>query len=124
LYALAANHCRSGLRRIRRIGFFESRSLDEPRDEDDARPRMDPPSPEDPPSKHLERQEMKARIGAVVAALPEELKTVLILRDIQGLSYEEVAETLHCSMGTVKSRLWRARFRVKDALGGKDSHAL
>lgn len=124
LYSLAANHCRSGMRKIRRIGFFESRSLDETRDTDDARPRLDPPSPEDPPSRHLERRELEGRIGAAVASLPDDLKATLILRDIEGLSYEEIAAALACSVGTVKSRLWRARFRVKDALGGEISHAL
>jgi RNA polymerase sigma-70 factor (ECF subfamily) len=124
LYALAANHCRSGLRRLRRIGFFEARSLDAGFGTADAPAPVEPADPGDAPSRMLERREMEERIGAVVAQLPGELKAALILRDMQGLSYEDVAAALGCSIGTVKSRLWRARFRVKEALGGKGTHAV
>ncbi len=51
-----------------------------------------------------------------IAELPEEFRTVMILRDLQDLAYEEIAETLECSIGTVKSRLASARTKVKDAL--------
>ena len=122
LYAVAANHCRSGLRKLRRIDFFESRSLDEPRDETnggDARHAIEPADPGVSPATALEHRELGERIGAVVAGLPEKLRTVLVLRDMQGLEYEEIACVLDCSLGTVKTRLWRARFRVKDKLERK-----
>jgi RNA polymerase sigma-70 factor (ECF subfamily) len=48
--------------------------------------------------------------------LPEELKTILILRDMQGLAYEEIAAALGCNLGTVKSRLFRARLAAKEKL--------
>ncbi|MEI6211485.1 MAG: sigma-70 family RNA polymerase sigma factor [bacterium] len=126
LYAVAANHCRSGLRKSRRIGFFESRSLDEPLDaaEGDARHAVEPVDPGASPATSLEHRELGARIGAVVAGLPEDLRSVLVLRDMQGLEYEELARVLNCSLGTVKSRLWRARFRVKEALERKQADAL
>jgi len=126
LYAVAANHCRSGLRKSRRIGFFESRSLDEPLDaaEGDARHAVEPVDPGASPALSLEHRELGERIGAVVAGLPEELRSVLVLRDMQGLEYEELARVLNCSLGTVKSRLWRARFRVKDELERKQADAL
>jgi RNA polymerase sigma-70 factor (ECF subfamily) len=126
LYAVAANHCRSGLRKSRRIGFFESRSLDEPLDaaENDARHALEPVDPGASPATSLEHRELGERIGAVVAGLPEELRAVLVLRDMQGLEYEELARVLDCSLGTVKSRLWRARFRVKNELERKQADAL
>ncbi len=126
LYAVAANHCRTGLRKSRRIGFFESRSLDEPLDaaEGDARHAIDPVDPGASPATALEHRELGDRIGAVVAGLPEDLRTVLVLRDMQGLDYEEIARVLDCELGTVKSRLWRARFRVKDGLEQKKSDAM
>jgi RNA polymerase sigma-70 factor (ECF subfamily) len=118
LHAVAANHCRTGLRKSRRIGFHESRSLDEPLDpgEGDARRAIEPQDPGATPATALEHRELGERIGAVVAALPEDLRAVLVLRDVQGLEYEEIARALGCELGTVKSRLWRARFRVKDEL--------
>ena len=127
LYAVAANHCRTGLRKSRRIGFFEGRSLDEPRDESnegDARHAIEPVDPGATPATMLEHRELGERISAVVAGLPEDLRAVLILRDVQGLEYEEIARALACELGTVKSRLWRARFRVKDELLRKNTDAL
>ena len=126
LYAVAANHCRTGLRKLRRIGFFESRSLDAPLDAaaGDARHALEPVDPGASPATALERRELGERIGAVVAGLPEELRTVLVLRDMQGLEYAEIARVLDCSLGTVKSRLWRARFRVKEGLEQTRSDAL
>ena len=126
LYAVAANHCRSGLRKSRRTAFFEGRSLDEPLDtsEPDARRLVEPVASGASPALAMEHQELGARIGAVVAGLPEDLRSVLVLRDMQGMEYEEIARVLDCELGTVKSRLWRARFRVKEALKSKNTHAL
>ena len=126
LYAVAANHCRSGLRKSRRIGFFEGRSLDEPLDasEPDARRLLEPVASGASPALAMEHRELGDRIAAVVAGLPEDLRSVLVLRDMQGLEYEEIARVLDCELGTVKSRLWRARFRVKDELEPKNTHAL
>ena len=126
LYAVAANHCRTGLRKSRRIGFFESRSLDEPLDatEGDARRAIEPADGGASPATALEHQELGNRIMAVVARLPEDLRTVLVLRDMQGLEYEEIARVLDCELGTVKSRLWRARFRVKQELEQTNTHVL
>jgi len=56
----------------------------------------------------LLRQELSDRVGSVVAQLPPEQKIVIVLRYMQGLSYEEIAEALGCSLGTVASRLNRA----------------
>lgn len=127
LYAVAANHCRSGLRKSRRIGFFESRSLDEPHggpNDGGAGRVLDLADPGASPAAALEHRELGERIQAVVAGLPKDLRTVLVLRDVQGLEYEEIARVLGCSLGTVKSRLWRARFRAKDELEQKDSDAV
>lgn len=51
-------------------------------------------------------------------ALPAEYRAVVVLRDIEGLAYDEIAETLAISMGTVKSRLWRARSQLRQRLRG------
>ena len=48
-------------------------------------------------------------VNAAMAVLPEELRTAITLREIEGLSYEEIAEVMNCPIGTVRSRIFRAR---------------
>lgn len=66
------------------------------------------------------RAEQSARaqaLGTAVAALPEDMRVALVLRDMQGLSYEEVSGILDVPLGTVKSRINRARAKVRENLG-------
>ena len=51
-----------------------------------------------------------------VEELPEELKTAITLREVDGLSYEEIAETMNCPIGTVRSRIFRARDAIDQKL--------
>jgi RNA polymerase sigma-70 factor (ECF subfamily) len=62
--------------------------------------------------------ELQKKIECSLAALPKRLRIAIILRDIEGLSYEEISEALGINQGTVKSRIARARSAVKDALSG------
>ena len=62
--------------------------------------------------------EMVRKAAWALAAIPEKFREILVLREVQGLSYEEIAETLHCSKGTVESRLFRARARLREKLKG------
>ncbi len=66
--------------------------------------------------RQIESQEMVARMQAEVAQLPEEQRLVFILRTQQEMSYEEIAETLQISVGTVMSRLHRSRLHLKERL--------
>lgn len=116
LYTLAVNTCRSGLRRLRRVWRAEVVRLDAGYDADDNRERRDPPDTGPGPSENAERAEIMRSIEASIAQLDEEFRMVIVLRDLQNLSYEDIAEATGCTMGTVKSRLARARTRVKDAL--------
>jgi RNA polymerase sigma-70 factor (ECF subfamily) len=68
------------------------------------------------PAAHAERGELQAALGAAIAALPEERRIVMILRDVEGLSYEEIAAALELEPGTVRSRLHRARMEIKERL--------
>ena len=52
----------------------------------------------------------------IVASLPEKFRTILVLREFEGLSYTDIAAVLYIQLGTVESRLFRARQRFKDAL--------
>jgi RNA polymerase sigma-70 factor (ECF subfamily) len=58
-------------------------------------------------------------IQAAINSLPEEQNRVVVLRDIQGLSYEEIAEITNQKLGTVKSRLARARLELRNKLMGR-----
>jgi len=59
--------------------------------------------------------ELKETVERAIAALPEDLRTAIILRELEGMSYEEIAQTMDCPVGTVRSRIFRAR----DAIGNK-----
>jgi len=61
------------------------------------------------PENELLRQEIERNVTAAVDELPEELRTAITLREVDGLSYEEIAEVMSCPIGTVRSRIFRAR---------------
>jgi RNA polymerase sigma factor (sigma-70 family) len=71
------------------------------------------------PDEYVERQELNRVIQAGIAQLPIEQRAVLVLSDVQGLSYQEIADVLQISLGTVKSRLSRGRAKVRDFLQAK-----
>lgn len=68
------------------------------------------------PDQFVERQELNGLIEAAIQSLPEEQRTVMVLCDIHGYAYEEIAEMTGVAMGTVKSRISRARGRVRGYL--------
>ena len=68
------------------------------------------------PDEFVERQELNRFIENGIATLPADQRMVLVLSDIQGMSYQEVAEVLNISLGTVKSRLSRGRAKLRDFL--------
>ncbi len=68
------------------------------------------------PESRLEREEIAEVTHKVLAELPEIFRTVLVLREFEDMAYQEMADLLGISIGTVESRLFRARARVKDAL--------
>lgn len=68
------------------------------------------------PDAALEWSELEAALGRAIAELPEDRRIVVVLRDLEGLSYEEIADVLDLELGTVRSRLHRARTDLKDKL--------
>jgi RNA polymerase sigma-70 factor (ECF subfamily) len=54
-------------------------------------------------------EEIRLTVNAAIEALPEDLRTAIVLREIEGLSYEEIAAAMECPVGTVRSRIFRAR---------------
>ncbi len=68
------------------------------------------------PENELATKQLAETVNAAVAALPEELRTAITLREIEGLSYEEIAEIMNCPIGTVRSRIFRAREAIAEKL--------
>jgi RNA polymerase sigma-70 factor (ECF subfamily) len=68
------------------------------------------------PETATSRRELKARIDAAIEALPDKYHEILVLREIEGLSYEDISARLGMSKGTVESRLFRARERLRERL--------
>jgi RNA polymerase sigma-70 factor (ECF subfamily) len=105
LYAISSRLClnrlASGERRLTRQG-------------EDALLRLSDAGPR--PDAALERRELESALGRAIAELPEDRRIVVVLRDIEGLSYEEIAQVLELELGTVRSRLHRARADLKEKL--------
>jgi len=68
------------------------------------------------PVEVLEIQELQERVQKALLSLPEEFRTVLVLREMEDYSYDDIAEAMQCSLGTVKSRLNRARQALKEKI--------
>jgi RNA polymerase sigma-70 factor, ECF subfamily len=108
IYRVALNHCRSRLGRRRP----PARSLDDP-DDPAARELADPGrGPEGEALAH----DTARRVEAALAALPFAFREAVVLRDLEGLSYEEIAGVLGTRIGTVRSRIARGRERLRQAL--------
>jgi RNA polymerase sigma-70 factor (ECF subfamily) len=77
------------------------------------------------PEHELMRQEVERAVTGAVAALPEELRMAITLREVDGLSYEEIAQTMNCPIGTVRSRIFRAReaidVRLRPLMGNQSA---
>lgn len=105
LYAIASRLClnrlTSGERRIARHGDEELARL---------------ASAAGSPVEEAERSELEAALHRAIGELGEERRIVVVLRDLEGLSYEEIAEALELELGTVRSRLHRARMDLREKL--------
>ncbi len=68
------------------------------------------------PEHELLRQEIEQTIERAIESLPEDLRTAITLREVEGMSYEEIARTMECPIGTVRSRIFRAREAIDHKL--------
>ncbi len=68
------------------------------------------------PESLLASKQIAATVNAAMSALPEELRNAITLREIEGLSYDEIAEVMLCPIGTVRSRIFRAREAIAERL--------
>ena len=116
LYRIAVNAASDRIRRNRHMREGEKFSLDAPVSDGGADAKSFVRSREAAPDEEVAARETHARVEAAVAALDEEFRTVVVLKDVDGMNYEEIASVLGVSLGTVKSRLFRARERLRDEL--------
>ena len=107
LYRIVTNLCIDRARTKKRRPQ-QAYSLDEPFDADDKGGRELPDATYEP-SKSVEREELRRVVRTTVAEMPEKMRQVLIMCDMQGMAYENIAQILGCPIGTVKSRLFHAR---------------
>jgi len=68
------------------------------------------------PEHELMRDEIKRTVYDTIAQLPEDLRTAIMLREMEGMSYEDIAVTMDCPIGTVRSRIFRAREAIDEKL--------
>ena len=116
LTTITLNQARNALTRIAARRRHEAYSLDSKSGPGEDAPRHDPPSPSPSALELMEEQAVRQRIEKCLSELPVDFREVLVLRDLQDHSYEEIGVMLKMREGTVKSRLFRAREGIKDCL--------
>ncbi len=117
IYTIASNLAKNELRNRGRsplVAFEQVRS----RDEDDDRP-IEFEDFANRPDDLYEQRQLKSLVDQTVARLSSHHREVFVLRELEGKSYEEIAEIMHCNLGTVKSRLNRARQSFAELIGPK-----
>ena len=116
LYRITVNCCIDYLRKKRRHIQEVSLSSSPGDDQGEVCKDQDIPDLTFVPETALVNQELGDTLNAAIAQLSEKLRVIIILKEVEGFTYEEIAEVLACSRGTVKSRLFRARERLKELL--------
>jgi RNA polymerase sigma-70 factor (ECF subfamily) len=116
IYRITTNVC---LDEIRKKKNRKVLSLDEEIHADDGDMQRQIMSDDPLPDELMEKKELQQIIISAIESLPEDQRLVIMLRDIQELSYDEIARVLDCPAGTVKSRINRARFALKNVLISK-----
>ncbi|HUJ74442.1 MAG TPA: sigma-70 family RNA polymerase sigma factor [bacterium] len=116
LYRITVNCCIDYLRKKRR--HAQEVSLTPPADDDPGEAGREHSIPDETfvPDKQYLNRELSSVLNQAIGQLSEKLRAIIVLKEIEGFSYEEIAEILNCSRGTVKSRLFRARERLKELL--------
>lgn len=116
LYTIVANQTRNHLKKASTVSGRAEYSLDEPINSEEGFIRPEPASTEPSVLDTLEQRDIQARVQQCISGLDTEFREVLVLRDIQGFSYDEIGSVLKIADGTVKSRLFRARESIKNCL--------
>ena len=109
LYRIAVNTAKKALMELKRDPLVTESALAS-RDEDDETSRVENElSSGETPESILASRQVATTVNAAIEALSDDLRQAITLREIEGLSYEEIAEVMNCPIGTVRSRIFRAR---------------
>lgn len=112
LRRITVNECLNWQRRWKR----RFRRHHQPLERDDAGDYPELGTEDYQPEKLYQQKELEQILWEKMEALPEDARTVLVLKEVEGLSYDEIADTLHIKRGTVSSRLFYARKKLKEML--------
>ena len=115
LYRIAVNTAKKALVDMKRDPIVVNSALGGEDDDETYRGGMEPTDGETPEAL-LASKEIAATVNAAIAALSEDLRQAITLREIEGLSYEEISDVMTCPLGTVRSRIFRAREAIAERL--------
>jgi RNA polymerase sigma-70 factor (ECF subfamily) len=109
LYRIAVNTAKKFLMQLKRDPTVSENTLKSDDDSDETFWNGSEPMTDETPESVLAAKEIGLAVNMALEALPEDLRQALTLREIEGLSYEDIAEAMDCPIGTVRSRIFRAR---------------
>lgn len=113
MYRIAVNTAKNYLAAQRRRPMDVELDMQDPDQYDLHAKLKDTDTPEAVTLSH----ELQATVEKAIAALPDDLRTAIVLRELDGMSYEEIAQTMECPVGTVRSRIFRARDAISKKIG-------
>jgi RNA polymerase sigma-70 factor (ECF subfamily) len=116
LTQITLNHCRNRWKYLKRRRYFNSDSLDDPIETEEGSMPRALVDPSDNPETLYEKKSIQQFIQGGLLKLKEDQRELVVLRDLQGYSYEEMGELLGLPEGTIKSKLHRARMDLKEIL--------
>jgi len=116
LYRIALNLCKNYFRQQQHRSRVHSFSLDSPVDPEGEGPSREIEDTSQEPHQRIEAKELQGQVEKCLLSLRPDLRELIVLRDVQGLSYQEIGRALGCSEKAVKSRLFRARSQLREAL--------
>ncbi|MBQ1767267.1 MAG: RNA polymerase sigma factor RpoE [Aquincola sp.] len=116
LYRIAVNTAKKALVDLKRDPLISENALSGREDDDETSRVENELSDGETPEAVLATKEIAATVNGAIEALSEDLRQAITLREIEGLSYEEIAEVMNCPIGTVRSRIFRAREAIAERL--------
>ncbi|HPQ70467.1 MAG TPA: sigma-70 family RNA polymerase sigma factor [bacterium] len=112
LYQVAMNHCKNKLKYLKRRHYYTSDSMEQAIETQDGEMSRQFASEDPDPQQEAQSRETQEKVRAAINLLADDQREVIVLRELQGLSYEEIADITGQALGTVKSRIHRARLEL------------